>query len=89
MIIEVFDFTNGFRCSDVHRFEKIGNLLINIFELNFYQDQDKWKHTLSTIEISNNDESDRVVDSIIYKNHYALIKKLNVFLGDHQKKFCK
>ena len=32
-------------------------------------------------------ESDRVVDLLIYKNHYAPIEKLNVFLGDHHKNF--
>ena len=34
--IEGFDFTNGFKCSDVHKFEKLNNLSINIFELQFY-----------------------------------------------------
>ena len=38
------------------------------------------------MKISKN-ESDRVVDLLIYKNHYALLKKLNVFLGDHHKNF--
>ena len=77
--IECFDFTNGFKCSDVHKFNILS---INIFELNFYQDKNKWKHNLVPIEISKND-SDRVVD----KNRYALIKKLNVFFGDHHKNF--
>ena len=54
--------------------------------MNFYQDKDKWKHNLISIEISKND-SDRVIDLLIYKNHYALIKKLNVFLGDHHENF--
>ena len=27
------------------------------------------------------------MDLLIYKNHYALNKKLNVFLGDHHKNF--
>ena len=81
-----FDFTNGFQCSDVHRFDEINNLSVNIYELNFYQDGDKWKHNLIPIEISKN-ESDKVIDLLIYKNHYALIKKLNVFLGDHNKSF--
>ena len=67
-----FDFTNGFKCSDVHKFYEINNLSVNIYELNFYQDGDKWKHNLIPIEISKN-ESDRVVDLLIYKNHYALI----------------
>ena len=81
-----FDFTNGFKCNDVHRFNELNNLSVNIFELNFYQDGDKWKHNLIPKEISKN-ESNKVVDLIIYKNHYALIKKLNVFLGDHNKSF--
>ena len=41
--IEEFDFTNGFKCSGVHIFEKLNNLSINILELNFYQDKNKWK----------------------------------------------
>ena len=34
-----FDLTNGFKCSDMHKFEQLNNLSINIFELNFYEDQ--------------------------------------------------
>ena len=65
----------------------MNNLSITIFELNFYQDQNRWKRTLIPIEISKNDESNRVVDLLIYKNHYAPIKKLNVFLGYHLENF--
>ena len=72
--------------SVVKTFEKPKTLSINISELNIYQDQSKWKHNLIPIEISKN-ESNRVVDLCIYKNRYALIKKLNVFLGDHHKNF--
>ena len=84
--INGFDFTNGFRCSDVHKFNELINLSVNIFELYFYQDQNQWKHKLIPIEVSNNN-SDTVIDLAIYKNHYVLIKKLDVFLGDHNKKF--
>ena len=70
----------------MHRFEKLNNFSNNIYELNFYHDGDKWRHNLIPIEISKN-ESDRVVDLLIYKNHYVLIKKLQVFLGDHKKSF--
>ena len=63
--------------SDLHRFEEINNLSINIFELYFYQDQNKLKHKIFPIEISRN-ESDRIVDFFIYKNHYVLEKKLKV-----------
>ena len=84
--IQDFDFTNGFRCNDVHKFNDLNNLSVNIFELNFYQDQNQWKHKLIPIEISKNN-TDTVIDLAIYKNHYVLIKKLDVFLGDHNKKF--
>ena len=67
-----FDFTNGFKCCDMHRFEKLNNLSKNIYELNFYQDGDKRKHKLIPIEISKN-ESDNVIVLLIYENHYALI----------------
>ena len=70
----------------MHRFEKLNNLSINIYELNFYQDGDKWKHNLIPIEIRKNN-SDRVIDLLIYKSPYALIKKLHVFLGNHNKSF--
>ena len=33
--IEGFDFSNGFNCSDMHKFDKINILSINIFVLNF------------------------------------------------------
>ena len=48
--IEGFDFTNGFKCSDVFKIEKINNLSINIIELNFHQDQKKWRHKFLPIE---------------------------------------
>ena len=83
--IQGFNFTNGFKCSDVHKFKESNNLSINIFELNFCQDQNKWRHKLIRIESSEND-SDKVIDLAIYKNHYVLVNKLDVFLGDHNKK---
>ena len=73
--IDGFDFRNGFKCSDVQKLEKLNNLSINIFELNFYQDQNNWKNNLIPIEINKN-ESDGVADILVYKNHYALIKKM-------------
>ena len=84
--IQGFDFSRGFRCCDVHKFNELNKLSVNIFETNFYQDQNQWKHKLIPIEVSKNN-SDRVIDLGIYKNHYVLIKKLDVFLGDHNKKY--
>ena len=56
-----FDFKYGFKSNDVHRFNELKNLSIIIFELNFYQDQNKWRHKLIPIEISKN-SSDKVID---------------------------
>ena len=50
--IQGFDFLNGFKCGDVHKYEKLNKLSINIFEINFYQEQNKWKH--KCFEISKN-----------------------------------
>ena len=83
--IHGFDFTNEFKCSDVHKLIELNYLSINKFDLSFYQDRSKWKHKLIPVEVSKND-SDGVIDLLICKNHFALIKK-NVFLGDHNKKF--
>ena len=83
--IEGLVFTNGFKCSDVQNFNELNTLSVSIFEVNFYQDQNEWKHKLIPIEVIKND-SDRVNDLAIYKNHYVPIKKLDVFLGDHSKK---
>ena len=80
--IEGFDFSNGVKCSDMYRFEKLNNLLINIYELNFKQGKQK----LFPIEISKK-VSDKVIDLLIYKNHYVLIKKLNFFKGKHDCKY--
>ena len=33
--IDAFDITNGFKCGNMHRFEKLGNLSKTIYELNF------------------------------------------------------
>ena len=78
--IDGFNFINGFKCSDIHRFEKLTKLSKNILELNFYQDQKNWEQKLVPLEISKI-ESDKGVDWLIFKNHYDFNKKLNVFLG--------
>ena len=67
--IDGFDFTNGYKCSDMHKFEKLKNLSNSVFQITFYQVGDKWKHNFIPIEISKN-ESDRLVDLIKYKNHF-------------------
>ena len=86
--LERFDFSIGFRCSDVQKFEKLNISSINILERNLYADGNNWKHSSIPIEISKN-ESDRYVDLLIYRNHYSLNEMSNVFLGDHHKNFIK
>ena len=44
--INGFVFTNGFKGSDIHRFNELNNLSLNIFEIKFYQDQNKWRHKI-------------------------------------------
>ena len=60
------EFSNGFKCGDVHKNEKLNGLSVNIIELNFYKDQNEWKHKLIPIEISKK-QLDGVVDLLIYK----------------------
>ena len=50
--INGFDFTNGFKCSDVHRFNEMNTLSMKIFEIIFYEGQNKWRHKLNPIEIN-------------------------------------
>ena len=78
-----FNFTIGIQRSDMHKLEKLKNLSIQKFELNFYQDQKNWKHRVIPIEISKN-ESDRVVDLLFYKNLSILIERVYIFSGNHK-----
>ena len=80
IIIEAFDFTNGLKCSDVHKFKKLNNSFININETNLYTDEIKWKHEVIPIEVSKKD-SDRVIDLLNYINHYVLNKNYIFFGG--------
>ena len=49
---QVFDFTNGFKCSDVTRFGKLKIILVNIFELSFHQLENDWKQISLPIQNS-------------------------------------
>ena len=66
--IQGLTFLNGFECSDVHQFNELNNLSVHIFELNCNLGQNKWRHNLFPIEVNKN-QSDRVIDLAIYKNH--------------------
>ena len=81
-----FDFTNGFLCSDAHQFNEIKYIIHKHFEIFFFQDQNKLICKGLPSEVSKN-ESNRVIDFLFYKNHYTLIKNINVSLGDPNKNF--
>ena len=52
LINQGFAFTNGFNGSDMHKFERLNKLFINIYEFNFYQADNRWKLKLIPIAIS-------------------------------------
>ena len=62
-----FNFTTRFMCNDIQRFHKLKTVSVKIFELSFRQDQKTWKHKLVPLGVNEN-ESDRVIDLLFYKN---------------------
>jgi hypothetical protein len=58
---------------DVKKFEKQNNINVNIFE---YIEESK---KLNPIHCSKNGEGVRVIDLMLYKDHFILIKKLHTF----------
>ena len=78
--IQCFDVSNGFRCTDIHKFKKLKNLSRNINEVSFYLGQGNWKKRIIIFEINKND-SDRVVCLLIYTSDYVLSKKVHTFSG--------
>ena len=79
-----FDFTIGFKCDDVHKFEKLNGLSFNIFELNLYEDQNKWRQKLIPIQVSKLIQIDLLIFLV---TTIILIKILNVYSGDRQNFF--
>ena len=79
------DFSNGIKITDIDKFEKLNNQLsINVFE---YSKEDDNDYNLVPLYISKNIENRRIIDLILYKNHYILLKKLHVFIGKHDNSF--
>ena len=88
-----FVFSNWFKCNDIHKLEKLNNFSRKMFDLCFCQDVNKCKHKLinamnKLIEISKT-ESEKIIDSLNYKNDYVLTEKLPSFYGkqDNEKIF--
>ena len=79
------DFSNGMKIPDIDKFENLNNQLsINVFEYTTDDDND---YKLVPLYISKNIENRRIIDLILYKNHYILLKKLHVFIGEQDNRF--
>ena len=75
------DFSIGMKITDIDKFENLNNQLsINVFE---YSSDDDNDYKLVPLYISKNLENRKIIDLILYKNHYILLKKLHVFIGKH------
>ena len=75
------DFSNCMKITDIDKFENLNNQLsINVFE---YTKDDDNDFNLVPLYISKNNENRRIIDLILYKNHYILLKKLLVCIGKH------
>ena len=74
------------KCNNIHKIEEKNTVFKILIESKFCQDQNKWKHKLIPIEVNKN-ISDKVVDPLIFKNTYSLIKMLHMFLVKYESKF--
>ena len=72
--INGFDFSKGFKCSDIHKFFELNNLSVNFFELIFYQDQNKWRHKLIPIELVKIIQIELWIQQFIKNNFIFLLK---------------
>ena len=84
--IDGFDFSNGLKCSSVDNFGRLNNLSVNIFNMNFYQNENFRKQKIVPIEVGEKN-SDRIVDLLIYRNHHVVVKKLHIFVSNHNCNF--
>ena len=79
------DVNNGMKITDVDKFEKLNNQLsINVFENTEDENND---YKLVPLYFSKNIINRTIIDLILYKNHYILLKKLHVFIGKHDNSF--
>ena len=79
------DFTNGMKITDIPKFENLNNhLAINVFG---YSTEEENDYKLAPLYISKHNENRRIIDLILYKNHYILYKKLYVFIGKYDNSY--
>ena len=70
---------------DIPKFENLNNqLAINVFG---YSTEEENDYKLAPLYISKHNEKRRIIDLILYKNHYLLLKKLHVFIGKYDNSY--
>ena len=75
------NFSNGMKIVEIPRFERINpTISVNFFVYSTEEDKD---YKLVWLYISKLNENKRIIDLILYKIHYILLKKLHDFIGKH------
>ena len=72
--------------SNVEKFENLKKFISNKIGKKFYQDAKQCKQNLVPFQTSRND-SNKVKDLMIWKNHCGFIEHLHIFLGTHISEF--
>ena len=79
------EFQDGMKIVNIPRFEILKpTLAINLFEYSTDEDND---YKLVPLYIAENNENRRIIDLILYKNHYILLKKLHVLIGKQDRRY--
>ena len=85
IIITNIEFTNGMKFIDISRFKRLNpTLSIKVFE---YSTDEAIDFRLFPLYIFELNDYRRIIDLILYKNHYILLKKLHVFIGKQDRRF--
>ena len=71
--LKLYGIDFPFKTSDFSKSEKMNILAFKKFELQFHQKGINWKQKLIPLEVCGTN-SETVIDLMIYKNHYDLIK---------------
>ena len=82
--ITCFDFSQGLRIEGTPKLETENSLNLNVFEVN-YKAKDDLGVTSELLPFYISDSKSKPIEILWYENHYCLIKKLHVFIGNYIK----